>query len=248
MSPEEIVTKSVGNYFRSYREALNYTYLQRDEEKSGGELRVVNSQVIPIDGTPFEYTITRNGKQLTREKDRKEDGRIEKRHNESPSERAKRIREYQDSRAFLKEVPQAYLFKLVGEEEIDGREAYKIDCTPKPGYQPQSKRTEMLSRIKATLWIDKQDLQWARADATVIDTISIGWILARVGPGASMKFRQKRINDQVWLPSLIEVTGNARVFLVKDHPINERIAYTDFKRVNPQEAADMLSKLEISTP
>ncbi len=89
----------------------------------------------------------------------------------------------------------------------------------------------MFSHIRGKLWIDKDDVRWTKAEAKVMETISIGWILARIGPGASMSLQQTRINDQMWMTSLISVNGDARVMLVKDRPIRETITDYGFKPV-----------------
>ncbi len=90
----------------------------------------------------------------------------------------------------------------------------------------------MFSHIHARIFVDKEDLQMTRAEAKVLDTISIGWILARIGPGADMDLEQTRLSASDWLPSLIDVNGTARILLVHDRPIRDRITYYDFKPLN----------------
>ncbi len=46
----------------------------------------------------------------------------------------------------------------------------------------------MLKHFEGKLWIDKEDLQWVKADAEAKDTVSIGWFVARVGRGCAFHF------------------------------------------------------------
>ncbi len=222
--------QSVNNYFHDYREAaVHYTYTSKDVEKGPSSTKISVSEVMAVNGVPYERTVSRDGGPLPPAQDAKEQAKLEKRKNESAAEQAKQLREYQAGPAFLEEVPNAFLFTMLPEETVDGRPNYVIECRPNPSYHPHNSRAAMFSHIQAKLWIDKQDVQWTKANAEVLDTISIGWILARIGPGATISIRQTRLNDKDWLPGMIDINGNARVMLVKDHPIHEQISYYNFK-------------------
>ena len=232
VSPEALIQQSVDNYLNDYREvAPRYTYTQRDVESHGSTTKVSVSQISIINGIPYERTISRNGEPLTEVEASKEQAKLEKRWNESPSEREKRLKDYEAAPAFLQEVSDAFTFTMLPEQTVEGRPNYVIECRPKPTYRPRSSRAAMFSHIQAKLWIDKQNVQWTKAEAEVLDTISIGWILARVGPGATISIKQTRINDKDWLPGLIDINGDAKILLVKDRPIHEQISSYDFKPV-----------------
>jgi hypothetical protein len=86
----------------------------------------------------------------------------------------------------------------------------------------------MLKHMEAKLWIDKQDLRWAKAEAHVIDTISIGWVLARIGPGADITFEQTRVADDLWMPKRVLIQGVAKIFLVHDKNLDETITFSGY--------------------
>lgn len=231
MTPKQIARQAVSNFQHDYRvAAVQYTYLERDEEHDGTD-KVTVGRVSPLHGMPYEFDISRNGKPLTAEQQAKEEAKYNRRAHENKEQQAHRMRDYEKDRAFLNEVPEAFDFKLLGERALNGRANYLLDCSPRPGYQAADSHASMFAHIHALMWVDKEDLQMARADAKVLDTISIGWILARIAPGASMVLEQTRLSHTDWLPSLIDVNGNARVLLVKEHPIHERISYYGFKPV-----------------
>jgi hypothetical protein len=229
-SPDELLRESLKNYQRDYREGvLHFTYVERDIDNSKTSV----DQEMLVNGLPYEMAVSRNDRPLTPAEEAKEREKLEKRRNESPDERAKRVRERESSLAFLNEVPEAFTFRLLGEEPVKGRPAYILECKPKPGYHPRDSRSAMFTHIEAKIWIDKEDIQWAKAEAKVLDTISIGWILARFGPGATMLLEQTRLSDKYWLPSQIDVNGDAKILLVKNRPVRERMIYSDFKPIDP---------------
>ncbi len=113
---------------------------------------------------------------------------IDKRENESQDARKKREQkeenDREEGRKFVLEVADAYNFKLVGTESLGGREAWVIDAEPRPGYEPHMKEAKFLPKFHGRVWIDKDDAQLAKLDVVCIDTVSLGWFLARVHKGS----------------------------------------------------------------
>jgi hypothetical protein len=159
---------------------------------------------------------------------------IDKRKNESDDERRKReekdVKEREDGRKFVREVADAYDFKLVGEENVGGREAWVIDGEPRPGFEPHMKESKLLSKFHGRVWIDKGDLQLAKMDIEAIDTVSVGWVLARIHKGTRVMLEQTRVNDEVWLPRHVTFKVDARVALFKGFNVDGDQEYRDYKK------------------
>ncbi len=96
------------------------------------------SEMVPLNGTPWERLIMKDGHPLNPDEQRREKRKFataqKQRESESPAERQARIRKYEDERAFIREIPDAYNFTLLGEETVDGRPAWKIGIAPRPGF------------------------------------------------------------------------------------------------------------------
>jgi len=234
VDPTEIVSQSIRNYERNWRAArMDWAYTQTDVTKSDDTKEIEVSEVAPLGGTPYERLILKDGHPLPPAEQRKEERKYEKvrrqRENETPSEREERIRKYENERAFVKDIPGAYNFSLVGEEVVAGRPAWVIEMTPKPEFTPSTPHGAMLGHIEGKLWIDKQDVQWAKAEAHVIDTIGIGWILARIEPGTRFAVEQTRIEDGFWMPRHITITGSARVMVFHSKSIMEELSYSGYR-------------------
>src|SRR5882672_8396903 len=130
----------------------DYTYVQREEEHkldSHGNVKKIESstsEVLVIYGEQVERLIAKNDKPLSENETKKEEDRIQKitdkRKNESDSARRKRLdkedKDREDARKFVLEVADAYNFRLMGNELLDGRETWVLDAEPRPGYQPKS--------------------------------------------------------------------------------------------------------------
>jgi hypothetical protein len=230
-----LVRQSIQNYQRDWREArTSLVYTQTDTTMADDTKDTEVSEIIPLCGTPYERLIRKDGNALTDAEQRKEDRKFRRaerqRKNETPSEREARIRKYESERAFVNDIPEAYNFKLVGEETVAGRSAWVVTMTPRPGFVPTTPHASMLAHIEGRLWIDKQDVQWAKAEAHVIDTIGIGWILARVEPGTRFSVEQTRIESGLWMPRRITINGAAHVMLVHSKSLNEELTYSGYHR------------------
>jgi hypothetical protein len=114
---------------------------------------------------------------------------------------------------------------------INSRPAYVIDATPRAGYRPANAEAKMfLPNLKATLWIDKSDLNWVRVDAEIIDNISWGWFLLRLAKGAHLQMEQTLVNDEAWLPRRVKMAGAARVGLIKKLNLEHDLTFRDYRR------------------
>lgn len=239
-SPVEIVTRSVLNYQKDWQASLDFAYTERDVTKdaAGRPKTTEVSQVTVIDGTPYSRLIAKNGRPLDSEEARREQAKFEKtlaeRDKESPEQRSRRIRKHEEEWKFLNEIPKAFDIRLVGHETVGGRPNYVLEMTPKPGYSPNTKFGRIFASVKGKLWIDQEDVRWTKAEADVIDTVSMGWILARVGPGAHITIKQVKVDGEHWMPKELDINGSARIMLVKNRVLDETVSYSDYKRVRPQ--------------
>jgi hypothetical protein len=222
----------------------DYTYIQREEEHTldgKGKIKsteVRTREILMIYGEQVERLIAKDDRPLPEKDAAKEEARIQKivdkRRNESAADRQRRIRkqekEHGDDRKFVSQVSEAYNFRLVGSEVIDGRDTYVIDADPRPGFQPRSKEAKILSKIRGRIWIDKTERQWVKLDAQLLDTISFGLFLARLHRGTRIMAQQVRINDEVWLPKHESVKVDVRVALLKNFNIDDDVTYRDYKK------------------
>ena len=222
----------------------NYTCIERDVQNNldgKGQTKsteVKTYEVLEIYGEQVQRLIEKDDKPLDAKDAAKEEEKIQKiidkRKNESNEDRKKReekeTKDREDGRKFVKEVADAYNFTLVGTEQLDGREAWVIDGEPRPGYEPRMKEAKLLSKLHGRVWIDKGDLQLAKMDIETLDTVSFGWVLARIHSGTHVMFEQTRVNDEVWLPRNINFKVDARVALFKGYKIDGEVTFRDYKK------------------
>ena len=231
-----IVGPSIAATDRSWRARVHYTYLQRDEDRRLDSHGLVKSEdvevstIIFVDGVPFEQLVEHNGLPPSAEEQRKQKDKLNKLKRETPEERIARLRqEEEDNASLIREVPQAFKFELIGEEVVNGKPAYVLQATPRPGYRPRGKYGGMFSKVKGKLWVDKKDFGWVKADGQVLQPFSIGLFLARVLPGSRITMEQVRVGDGIWMPKYIEIRAAAKIFFIKSLIIDKVMTYSDYR-------------------
>jgi len=245
----DLLLRSIATAERSWKAREHYTYTQRDEEKrldSKGQVKsqdVNVSTVIFVNGAPFEQLVQHNGGAPTPEETRKQQEKMRKLQTETPSERVDRLEKEKENRAFLGDVPDAFDFRVVAEEEVNGRPAYVLSCTPRPAFHSRTKFGRIFSKVRGKVWVDKQDLGWVKVDAQVIEPFSMGVFIARVLPGSHIYLEQTRVADGVWLPKKIQIKAAAKILFLKNYDTDEVVTYWDYR---PAQATSMASNRPFS--
>jgi len=68
-----------------------------------------------------------------------------------------------------------------------------------------------------------------KLDAECIDTVSLGWFIARIHKGSRVLIEQTRVNNEVWLPKSVALKLDARI-LLKGFNLEEDVSYRDYKK------------------
>jgi hypothetical protein len=238
----EIIRRAFEQNQRAQRE--NYTFLQRqhirivDGKGKVKSEKTVTEDVMFIDGSPYRRVVERNDKPLTPDEQKAEEERLrrsdEERRKETPAQRQARIAEWrrrQDERnAPYREVPDAFDFKIAGEETVDGTPAWIIDAMPKPGYKPKASGASILSRFQGRLWIAKSDYGVVRMDAETLGTVGYRGILFRLSKGSRLHVEMVKVNGDVWMPKIANISLSGKVLLLVGLHGDAEFSFRDYKK------------------
>jgi hypothetical protein len=246
--PAEIIRRVAAHDQENEKKERNYTYQERVvEKKLDGHGDVAKTEtrgfdVMVIYGEHVERQVTKDDMPLPPKDAAKEEEKIDKLlakyKNETDAQRAKRLekveKEQEESRAFVKEIADAFDFTMLPPETVDGHPLYVIQAEPKPGYQPHVKNGKYLTKFHGKLWIDQNEYQWVKLDLETLDTISFGLFVARLHKGTHFYVEQTRVNDDVWLPKLLRLNLGVRIALLKDLNYDVTQTYSDYKKFGSQ--------------
>ena len=239
-----LIRRAADKDIENDKKEREYTYIERAEEHrldGKGQLKSSESkthEIMVLYGEHVERLIAKDDKPLSEKEAAKEEERIQKltdkRKNENEEQRKKRLaqeeKDREDGRKFVGEVADAYNFHFMGVENIEGRTTYVIDAEPRPDFQPHLKEAKILPKFRFRAWIDQTESQWVKLDAECIDTVSLGWFLARIHKGSRLLLDQTRVNDEVWLPRHVAVKIDVRLALLKNFNVEADMTYRDYRK------------------
>lgn len=242
--PREIVRRLLDQDDSNMKLARNYTCQKREHERhldKDGKLKSEETKtydVLVFYDEPYEKLVQINDKLLDAKQQKKEDEKLDKflskRKNESEADRKKRLaaqeKDKEKERAFVHDILDAYNFRRLTDEQMDGHEVFVIEATPRPEYRPHSTETKFLPKLRGKLWVDKKEYQFVKLEAEVTDTISFGLFLFRLHKGATLQFEQSRINDEVWLPRRGYISASARIALLKNEGLQADFTYSNYRK------------------
>ncbi len=236
----EIIRKSVDRDFYDFSKVKDYTYTEYEVDRefdAKGKLKKTETEtdeILVLGGRPYEKVIAKDDKLLDEKKAKKEqeamDKELAKREHMSDHDKAKLEKERAEERAYLREIPDAFDFKVVGEDTVSGKPAWVIEATPHSGYRFKDSKAKILLKIRGKVWIDQAEYRWVKVEAEALDGFSFGLGLLKIEPGGTFTFEQTRVNDEVWLPSRLFFRGEARLAYVKKLRAEVEVSYRDYKK------------------
>jgi hypothetical protein len=227
--PRQIILRSAVFEARDLDRIRNYTFHHHKEERKldaagrPAKIERTTHEVLVLYGRPYRRLIAENGKPLPEKEEAEEQKKLEKemnrRRNQSEKERQKAReedeKELEEAREFRREVADAFHFKLLGEETVGGYPAWVIQAEPRADYKARSGEGKLLRKMRGKLWVSRQDYRWVKIEAEVVETISLGWVVARLYPGTRLTFEAVKVNDEVWVPGRGHIRANGRIALLK---------------------------------
>lgn len=227
-----IIQKSVEANDRDWNADPSFDYLERDRSPEGTKTYQVTNEL----GSPYERLIEMNGKPLSAqrqaEEQKKYEAMLSQRHAETPEQRAQRIAKFEADRKrdheMLEQLTKAFDFKLQGEQKLGPHKVYVLKATPRRGYQPPNRDTEVLPGMEGRLWIDEATCQWVKVEAHVIHPVSIEGFLARVEPGTRFEVEKAPVQGDIWLTTHYSMKASAKVLFLFPHHSQDDETYFNY--------------------
>jgi hypothetical protein len=235
LNARQIVGQSLAAAEHSWQVRNEYVYMERDEDRrldSAGQVQSENVDVTRmnlVNGIRFEQLMEHNGQLPSADEQKKHDLEFEKLKRETPDERATRLAKDEEDRSFLRDLLEAFDFRLIGEEIVATKPTYVLEATPHPGYHATGKYGKLFARVQGKLWVDKQDFGWVKVDGEVTQSFSMGLFVARVQRGSHIILEQICVGDSVWVPQRLEVRASARILFVKSLELDRILTYSDYR-------------------
>jgi hypothetical protein len=249
----ELIGKVRANLQLDNKLLTQYTYLERRSDVRVSKLGKVTVgpertfEVYPSGrrGRTYKRLVEVDGKRLdAAELDRRDEEHrqavlagVEREKNESPADRAARLKKDADDERERNQVVDdgfaVYDIKLAGQEARDGCQMTVASLTPRPNAVTRTELGGYFKKFKGHAWVCQDDYQVARIEMEAIDDITIGWgLLGRVHEGSKFTFTRKKVNGEIWLPAEAKFEASGRTLLFRKFQLFTVTSYSDYKKFN----------------
>jgi len=233
-SAAEIIQRSVQANQADWAQEPQYDYFERD--RTGTHTKTY--QVTMLAGSPYSRLVAVDGQPLNAEEQAAEEQKFEKakseREQETLGQRQKRIAAYERERTrdqlMMDQLVKAFQFQLLGEQKLGPYDVYVLRATPRPGYRPPNRDTQVLTGMQGMLWIDRNTCQWVKVRARVVHPVSIEGFLAKVEPGTRFELEKMPVGPGVWLPKHFAMRAKAKIVGVFNHNSQEDDTYFNYHK------------------
>ena len=220
LPPASEVTRRMLEHSRTLAESEQvpqYTYEKRSVlEQLDAVGRVLTSeekihQVRLIHGLPFNRLVKIQGRDLTPEESRREDAR-EERFQQKFVSADRRKMAAQKQALVTPELLARYQFTVKQRVVLSNRPTLVVTFKPKEGDLPEeSIQDKILNRLTGTLWIDEAEADTARVEASLTESMTVGWLgwmgsLTR----CDLSLSRRRMPDGVWVNDRMTLFIQAR--------------------------------------
>ena len=200
-----------------------------------------------LDGEEIATLISKDGKPLGDEEQRKENEKTQKHITKLQEEKQRKEKKEQKAKEDGKQEQadkdsddpdievflRACQFVNPRRERFRGQDVLVFDFEGNPEYKPKKLEERVVQQLAGVVWVDEKAHDVARLEAYFVKDIKFGGgLLASLQKGTSFVFEQAYLNNEVWLPTYEEAHVGARVLLLKGFKVNEVTRYSDYHRFN----------------
>ncbi len=214
-----------------WRERERVEYLRGNGSVSKTETRTY--LVSTVAGREFRELTEKDGKPLPAKKRAAERQKLLRRAEwaeRHPRKAAKRkLRAERRRKQFRDAIPQAFHLRLLGKRESAQGCVYAIDAQPRRHWRAPNKSLKLLQKIDGRFWVACRDFQVVALRLRVLKTISYGWLIARIEPGARMHLQMAAGQHHPAFPARLTIQADARLLIFKHYRLRTTVVYDHYR-------------------
>lgn len=190
-----------------------------------------------IDGIQVMKLTRKNGRDLTPEEQKKEGERVDK----EIAKAKKRIADAQkqgkptdprgNEEITISRILALGTFSNPRRMKLNGRDTIVVDYTGDPKARTENRAENIFRDLVGTVWVDAQDRVMVKTEGHCVNTFKVGaGLLVNIQKGSSFSMTKTKVNNEVWLPQMVEGHGDARLFLLFNFKGSLRAEYSNYRK------------------
>jgi hypothetical protein len=218
-----------------------YRSVQTHEETDGHggvkKAETMEYDVFWVNGVPVHRLTKKNGKELSAEEQKKESEQIDKDVAKAKERRAKADEKGAETDPGGHEVVTVSRLLELGSftnarrVQLNGRDTIAVDFAGDPKAKTRNRFEDVIRDMAGTAWVDEQDRMLVKAQGHFVNNFKVGGgMVVNIQKGTSFSMEQRKVNNEVWLPAMVEGNGAARALLLLHLKGSLRAAESDYRK------------------
>jgi hypothetical protein len=218
-----------------------YRSVQTAEELDGhGRVKKTETKendIFWVDGVPVHRMTKKDGKELSAGEQKKESEQIDKDVAKAKERRAKAEEKGTETDPRGNEMVTVSRLLELGNfvnarrVQLNGRDTIAVDYAGDPKAKTKNRFEDVIRDLVGTAWVDEQDRVLVKAEGHFVNSFKIGGgMVVNIQKGTSFSMEQKKVNDEVWLPAMVEGQGSARALLFFSFNGRVRAVESDYRK------------------
>lgn len=212
---------------------------ERELDKHGGLKKSETKEydIFWVNGVPVQRLTKKDGKELTATEQKKENEAIEKEVARAKERREKADAKGKESDARGDELMTASRALELGSftnarrVQLNGRDTIAVDFAGDPKAKTRNRFEDIVRDLVGTAWIDEEDKVLVKAQGHFLNNFKIGGgLIANIQKGTNFALEQRKINNEVWLPAVVEGHGSARALLFFSFNGDVKAVESDYRK------------------
>jgi len=218
-NPGDLLQRAIANEAKLAREQERYECRVNDETTeldSKGNVKkkdTENHEQFYVNGVEVERTLSKNGKDLTPDENRKEDERVMKK-TVKYSDEATAKKETDKQNKQMQEILSAMMLTSAHRQQVDGRSVLLYDIVPNPKFPAKNMNQRFAQVMQGKISLDEETGEPIDLNIRSTQELKIaGGMLANLHKGFWIHVHDRAQPDGVWLTDMVEGSGDARAAL-----------------------------------
>jgi hypothetical protein len=218
-----------------------YRSVQTHEETDGHggvkKAETMEYDIFWVNGVRVHRLTKKNGKELSADEQKKESEQIDKQLARAKERRAKADEKGTETDPGGHEVVTVSRLLELGSFTnprrvgLNGRDTIAVDFVGDPKAKTKNRFEDVIRDLAGTAWVDEKDKVLVKAQAHFVNSFKVGaGMVANIQKGTSFEGEWRKINDEVWLPSMFDGQGAARVLVLFHFNGSLRAVDSDYRK------------------
>jgi hypothetical protein len=218
-----------------------YRSVQTQEETDGhGGVKKTETReydIFWVNGVPVHRMTRKNGKELSAEEQKKESEQIDKEVAKAKERRSKADEKGAETDpqghdlVTVSRLLELGSFTNARRVRLNGRDTIAVDFAGDPRAKTKTRFEDVIRDLAGTAWVDEQDRMLVKAQGHFLNNFKVGGgMVVNIQKGTNFSMEQRKVNDEVWLPAMMEGQGSARALLFFSFNGRFRAVESDYRK------------------